>query len=53
MAKGPKRTERAAPRNPFAIVVRRRKAGPEKSPRAYRRKPKHRGKTIEPEPAEG
>jgi hypothetical protein len=29
------------PRNPFAIVVRRRVAGPEPSPRAYRRRPKH------------
>jgi hypothetical protein len=29
------------PRNPFAIVVRRRAAGPEASPRAYRRRPKH------------
>jgi hypothetical protein len=29
------------PRNPFAIVVRRRKAGPERDPRAYRRRPKH------------
>ncbi len=29
------------PRNPFAIVVRRRAAGPEPSPRTYRRRPKH------------
>jgi hypothetical protein len=32
------------PRNPLAIVVRRRKAGPEPDPRAYRRRPKHGGR---------
>lgn len=52
MAKRPKRTKGPVPRNPFAIVARRRKAGPEKSPRAYRRRPKHRIKVVEPEPAE-
>jgi hypothetical protein len=29
------------PRNPFAIVLRRRAAGAEPSPKAYRRRPKH------------
>jgi hypothetical protein len=29
------------PRNPFAILVRRRAAGAEPSPKAYRRRPKH------------
>ena len=29
------------PRNPFAIIVRRRAAGAEPSPRVYRRRPKH------------
>ena len=29
------------PRNPFVLVVRRRAAGPEPSPRAYRRRSKH------------
>jgi hypothetical protein len=45
------KSSRKRPRNPFAIVVRRRASGPEPSPRAYRRRPKH-GKTkpeIEPE----
>jgi hypothetical protein len=53
MARRAKRTKRPAPRNPFAILVRRRKAGAEKSPRAYRRKAKHRLKAVESEPVEG
>jgi len=36
----PKRAPRA--RNPFALHARRRKAGAEPSPQAYRRRPKHR-----------
>ena len=37
---GQKRLPRA--RNPFALHARRRKAGAEPSPQAYRRRPKHR-----------
>jgi hypothetical protein len=36
------------PRNPFAIVLRKRAPGAEASPRAYRRRPKHE-KKIEAE----
>ena len=47
---GPRR-----PRNPFAILVRRRKAGPEKDPYAYRRRPKHGGRrrNVEAEEKDG
>jgi hypothetical protein len=41
------------PRNPFAIVVRRRKAGPKPDPRAYRRRPKHGGRRRTVEAEEG
>jgi len=45
MSKWPKRgTSKRVPRarNPFALHARRRKAGAEPSPLAYRRRPKHR-----------
>jgi hypothetical protein len=38
------------PRHPFAIVVRQRAAGAEPSPRAYRRRPKHRKAKPDVEP---
>jgi hypothetical protein len=39
-------------RNPFAILVRRRKAGPAADPRSYRRRPKHGGRRRNIEAAE-
>jgi hypothetical protein len=43
---GPKRAPKA--RNPFALHARRRKAGAEPSPQAYRRRPKHRAAAAIP-----
>ena len=55
MSKRPKRGDlKRAPRarNPFALHARRRKAGAEPSPHAYRRRPKHRATAAIPVEAE-
>jgi hypothetical protein len=41
---GKKKAAPGRPRNPFAIVLRKRAAGAEASPRAYRRRAKHKRK---------
>jgi len=48
--RGAKARSSATPRNPFALVLRRRAAGPEPSQRAYRRRAKHANTTREAEP---
>jgi hypothetical protein len=41
-----KKVASARPRNPFAIVLRKRAAGAEASPRAYKRRSKHPTKIV-------
>ncbi|HEY2892404.1 MAG TPA: hypothetical protein VGJ31_17335 [Dongiaceae bacterium] len=43
---GRKKTTAGRPRNPFAIVLRKRAAGAEASPRAYKRRAKHPTKIV-------
>jgi hypothetical protein len=50
--KAKRRAGARRPRNPFAILVRRRKAGAQADPRAYRRRPKHGGPRRHAEAAE-
>jgi hypothetical protein len=43
---GNKKTVAGRPRNPFAIVLRKRAAGAEPSPKTYRRRAKHPTKIV-------
>jgi len=50
--KAKRRAGARRPRNPFAILVRRRKAGAQAEPRAYHRRPKHGGRRRNVEAAQ-